>query len=71
LIFKKTVNSLIADIARKVEHLHAVADRHDTDAEVHSDKATYHLNEEAAALQESIRARRIAKKFADLIEVQS
>ena len=70
MIFKKTVNSLISDIARKIEHLHDVADKHDEDAEVHEEKVAYHASEMETSQAEAGRARRIAKKFSALIEVE-
>jgi hypothetical protein len=67
VIFKKTTDGLISDIARKINHLHEVADKHDEDAEVHSSKAADHKAALADAQWSSARARRIAKKFSELI----
>lgn len=66
-LFKKTIDSLVADITAKVEHLHIVATAHELEAEVHYRVVDERQALAALATAEGERARRIAGKFAELL----
>jgi hypothetical protein len=68
IFIKKTTDSLISDIARKINHLHDVADKHDVDADVHDTKIMYHTLSKEDSVNASARARRIATRFSALID---
>jgi hypothetical protein len=67
MLFRKTVDSIVADIAEKIDHLYIAATNHDTDAGVHAAKIEHHTVARDDARAESARARRLASKFSDLI----
>lgn len=65
--FKRTVDSIIADIQVRIEHLHLVAEAHQKAAELHSDEIAIRSKLVNEAKAEYARAKSIAGKFQELI----
>lgn len=62
-----TVDSLIADIVQKVEHLHVVAEAKDAEAVVQHAAAAAAVQAKTVAVAERDRARSIAEKLTALV----
>lgn len=67
MFFKKTVDSILADITAKIESLHIVADAHTLAASGHAMEIEYRTKLKADAEAEAKRARNVAAKFLDLV----
>lgn len=67
MFFKKTVDSIIADIQVRIEHLHVVAAAHEKAVQVHQDEIALRTNLANEASKEYARAKSIARKFQELI----
>lgn len=68
MLFQKTVDGIVADISKKVEDLHGVADRQVKQANSYSDELVLLSARQELAVREGARARRLADKFKALIE---
>lgn len=66
-MFRKTTDQIIAGVTQAIEDLHAVADDHHERAQKHDAKADQHANKALSARTERDRARKIAEKFASLV----
>ncbi len=67
LFSKQTVNSIIADIVQKIEHLHVVAEAEALAAEVHDAVVAERKKLGDAARAEAARAKTIAEKLRALV----
>lgn len=67
MFFKKTVDSIIADISARIESLHTVADIHAAAATDHAVEIGLRSKLKAEAEAEAARARRLAAKFLELV----
>lgn len=65
--FKKSVDSIVADITQKIEHLHVLAELHDAEAEVHNIAAAERAKLSAWFTSEAVRAKAIAHKLTALV----
>lgn len=66
-LFKKTVDSIVADIQQKIEHLHEVHAGKTTEADGHKADAQESLDKHVAATVEAARAKTLAERFTTLI----
>lgn len=67
MFFIKTVDSIIADITKRVAHLRAVAVVHEAKIDFHNEVSAVHADLASAAAAESARAERLATKFEELV----
>lgn len=67
MFFTKTVDSIIADITKRISHLRDVAEIHGAKIHFHNEIATVHSHLANAAAEESARATRLATKFEELV----
>lgn len=67
MIFRTTIDSVIADITKKIEQLKSLAAEHGKTADDHTAKATDHATEAALNVQHSLRANAIASKLEALV----
>lgn len=66
-LFRKSVDSIVADIQAKVEALHIAADFHSAEAQVHAEAVQAKIKLTNAASAEAGRAKAIATKLEALI----
>lgn len=67
MFFRKTVDSIIADITQKVAALQALSEKHNSAAAAHGQAATASIKLQSDAIQEAYRAKSIAAKLASLV----
>lgn len=66
-LFKKTVDSVVADLQAKVGHLETLVKQHVVEAEAYALAEAKAVEAKFAALEASARASRIATKVKELI----
>jgi hypothetical protein len=66
-LFKRSVDSIIADIQTRIDQLHIVAEAHAEAAKLHSAEIEFRTRLVATAEAEYARAKSIATKFGELI----
>jgi DNA-binding PucR family transcriptional regulator len=66
-LFKKTVDSILADVQAKIDQLQALADAELATARVKREQAQRALYDADAAQQEAERALRVANKIEELV----
>jgi hypothetical protein len=66
-LFKKTTDSIVADISAKIEALHVVAAAHAEAEKLHNEEIALRTRLAAEASAEYARAKSIATKFKELI----
>lgn len=67
MLFRRSVDSIVANITKQVEQLHDAATRHHNDAAAHSAAASQSEARASLHSNERDRARGIAQKLKDLI----
>lgn len=68
-LFSKTIDSIIADIEKKISHLHAVAEVHAAFAAAKAEEEKLAGEARVFAENEYARAKAIAAKFEALVKV--
>lgn len=66
--FRKSIDSIVADITQKIEHLHIVAEAHMTEAAVQNAIVDEATKAAAFAKAEYARAKGIAERLTNLIQ---
>lgn len=66
-MFNSTIDSVIADIASKVNQLGDLADKHHFNAQNHLDLVEHHTQQAGIEKDNRDRALRIAQKFEELL----
>lgn len=65
--FGKTVDGVVADIAKKIDGLSLVAEAHKAEVVIHDDAVRLHSKLSTIASDEAARAERIAAKIRELL----